>query len=880
MGNDKLSPMMQHYVTVKKQHGDAILMFRLGDFYEMFFEDAIKASAILDLTLTGRDCGIGKRAEMCGVPYHAVDNYIKRLVDNGFKVAICEQLNTPEEAKGKMVDRGVVRVITPGTLIDDALLDEKRSNYIASVYSDDNGVGLAFADISSGEFKCAEIPFHNLEDRLLSIAPSEIIANEKAFGQIAAMKSVRAGRLPAAQKYYEYAYNYQNAERKLKEQLKAVSLEAFELNGKKHATQASGALLEYFDETQKRRLTHFNRIILLKESGGLLLDYNARKNLELTETLRDKRRNGSLLWLLDKTVTNMGARRLRRLIENPLNSADSINLRLDAVDELVGTPMSRDRLTELLKSVRDLERLAGKISYGSLMPRDCVSILETLNVIPGLKELLSQSRSRLLKDLGDKLKSLPETRSLLAKAISDNPPALTKDGGYIKSGFNVRLDEYRNIGKNGKNMIAGIEAAEREATGIKNLKVAYNKVFGYYIEVTSSYKSLVPFRYHRRQTVANGERYTTEELKSIEEKIIGAEEKILKLEAELFSEIRSALLTIIPDLQENAEAITMCDVILSFSAVSKIYNFIKPVLNVKNKDIEITGGFHPVVRALSNGDFIPNDAKLDDGENRMLIITGPNMAGKSTYMRQIAIIVLMAHIGCFVPAGAAKIAMVDRIYTRIGASDDLGMGQSTFMTEMIEAAAILNGATDDSLILLDEIGRGTSTYDGLAIAWSILEYLVKHTKAKTLFSTHYHEIVELEGLIPGIKNYKTLVKEVGDTVQFLYKIARGGSNKSFGVKVAALAGLPGEIIDRAGELMKKLEAADINRDTNALMLAGAVDKKSVKQLSFMESENKISKLKDKIYGIIRDTDPNACSPIQALTILSNLKELAAETEDK
>ncbi|MDR3293000.1 MAG: DNA mismatch repair protein MutS [Clostridiales bacterium] len=868
----KLSPMMEYYMSVKKEHGDAILMLRLGDFYEMFFEDAIKASAILDLTLTARDCGLEKRAEMCGVPYHAVDNYIKKLIDHGLKVAVCDQLTTVEESKGKMLERGVMRVVTPGTVIDDVLLDAKSAVYIASVYLDKTGAGVAYADMAGGEFKCREIDNpYALEDFLLNVAPSEIIADEEAFKFICEMKSVNADRLVRPTKVLPYAYKYHNAEKKLLEQFNVASLEVYELIGKNRAVSAAGALMEYMTDTQKRKLSHFNKIIYVSDNAKMILDNNARRNLELIETIRDKRTIGTLLNLMDHTVTNMGARKLKRIIEDPLCDANGINARFDAVEELIENPRMKDTLKDRLRCVRDLERLAGRIAYGNFNPRDCSAIRETLDCLPEIKLSLTNAKSKLLKEFGKKIELLPEIRALLAKAIADNPPANTKDGGYIRDGYNAELDDYKNAGKNGRILISKLEASERTATGIKNLKIAFNRVFGYYIEITGANKSLVPLRYHRKQTMVNGERYVTEELKVLESKILGAEEKILKIELILFNDIKCKLAETIVALQQTAEALVMLDVILSFAIVSGIHNLVRPEINVKNKETKIIEGFHPVVRSLMNHDFIPNDACLDDGENRILIITGPNMAGKSTYMRQIAIITIMAHTGCFVPAKSAKIALTDRIFTRIGASDDLGLGQSTFMTEMIEVAGILNNATERSLLILDEIGRGTSTYDGLSIAWSILEYLAAHTKAKTLFSTHYHEIAELEGALKGVKNYKVLVKEVGHSIEFLYKIARGGANKSFGVKVAALAGLPKGIIDRAESIMKKLEESDINRDSNALML-GATAAES-KQMSFIEEFNDNEKIKTELYNILRDTNPETCTPLQALTILAGLKEM-------
>jgi DNA mismatch repair protein MutS len=840
----------------------------------MFFEDAVKASKILDLTLTGRDCGLEKRAEMCGVPHHAVNTYIKKLLDNGCKVAVCEQLNTPEEAKGKMVDRDVVRVITPGTIIDDGFLDERSAVYIVSVYIDKTTAAIAYADMASGEFKCREIDnVYTLEDCLLNLSPSEIICCDEAYDFVLSMKSSEAGRIVKPEKYRAFAYRYENAEKKLKDQFKVFSLESFSLSEKKYAVCAAGALMEYFTETQKRQLSHFNKIECVTDREHMFLDNNTRRNLELTETIRDKRKNGTLLWFLDETVTNMGARKLKQIVENPLYNSNAINDRLDAVEEFVKNPRLRDEIKERLKKVRDIERISARIAYGNLTPRDCIAILETLTVLPELKKILESCEAKLLRALGKKICPISETRTLLEEAITENPPAVLKDGGYIKDGFNPELDDYRNARKNGKSLIANLEAAERQATGIKTLKVGFNKVFGYYIEITTSNKALVPFRYIRKQTLAGGERYVTEELKNIEEKILGAEEKTIKIEAAIFSDIKVSLLSVIPQLQRNAEALILCDIMLSFGIVSVIHNLVKPQISEKIKEINITEGVHPVIRALLKNDFIPNDALLDGAKNRTLIITGPNMAGKSTYMRQIAIITLMAHIGCFVSASSAKISLTDRIFTRIGASDDLGLGQSTFMTEMIEVAGILNNATGNSLLILDEIGRGTSTYDGLSIAWAILEFISEKLKAKTLFSTHYHEIAELEGLLDGVKNYQVLIKEVNNTIQFLYKIARGGANKSFGIKVASLAGLPKEIIDRAEAIIVKLEESDINKDANALMMSQKISSKNSRQLSFIEEENDREKSKNEIYNVLCDTNLNTCTPLQALTILSNLKEL-------
>lgn len=869
----KLSPMMRHYLEVKEQYPDAVLLYRLGDFYEMFFDDAKVVSQFLDLTLTGRDCGLDERAPMCGVPYHAVDGYIKRLIDGGFKVAICEQLNSPDEvAKGEMVTRDVVRVITAGTLIDDGMLDEKRNNYLAAVALKNNIAGIAWADVSTGEFSLyqtqSEEPARDIEDLLLTLSPAEIIASDDALKLN--IPSVKQGRLPRLSEGYGWAFGADSAARRLCKQFNVASLDAFEVADKKVAVSAAGALMEYLLATQKRSLSHINKINCLRDNAFMFLDGNTRRNLELTETMRDRKKRGSLLWLLDDTKTAMGARNLRRWVEQPLQNEKEINERLQSVEELIDNPLISGQLYETLSAVQDIERLSGKIAYGSATPRDLYAIGKTLSVIPQIRGLIGRLKSPLLRRVYADINENTDISTLLERALADNPPATQKDGKFIREGYNLELDELNHAQTDGKIWLANLEAAEREATGIKSLKVGFNKVFGYYIEVSNSFKNDVPLRYQRKQTLVGGERFITEELKDIENKILGAEDRAVKLEQQLFAEIKQTLLERIVDFQQTSAAIAVCDSLLSLSRVAAARSYSKPVVSQRSDAIVIKNGRHPVVEALLDGGaFVPNDTLLDSDENRSLIITGPNMAGKSTYMRQVALITLMAHIGSFVPAEHAEIAVVDRIFTRVGASDDLISGQSTFMVEMIEVATILHNATKRSLLILDEIGRGTSTLDGLSIAWAVLESIGNGIGAKTLFATHFHELTSLEGVLSGVKNYQILIKEISDSIVFLHKIVRGAASKSFGIEVASLAGIPESVVNRARQIMRQLEEAEIVKDTNAIMLDSAA--KKTQQLSLFENqiENKAEK---QVVSILKDTDINNCSPMQAFAILMDLKE--------
>lgn len=856
---EKLSPMMQHYLEVKEKYGDAIVFYRLGDFYEVFFDDAKEVSRILDLTLTGRACGLEERAPMCGVPYHAVDKYISKLVEAGKKIAICEQLSEPN---GKtMVERDVIRVISAGTVMEDNMLDAGKNNYIASIYVDKKNAGLSWCDLSTGEFYTTEFDLSKsnlLEDFITTFSPSEIIVNREYVECVNNFTAVKVGKLPHATTYYDWAYNYQNAKKRLLKQLDVSTLDSYELTDKKYSIIASGAVLEYLLEGQKRSLDQINGIKYVNKSEFLTLDYKAVTNLEIFETLHTKKKNGSLFGVLDKTNTAMGTRRLRKWIEQPLQDEKKINFRLDAVEELIKKEDVSNDLTLSLKTIRDLERLAGKIAFGSVMPRDCLSINESLKALPMLKNTLFSLNSSMFMQIVEQFDCMEDLQILLDKSISQDAPLVLKDGGYIKDGFNSELDEYRNLGGNAKNILAEIEAKEKELTGIKNLKIGYNKVFGYYIEVSKSNVGEVPFRYIRKQTLTTGERYITEELKVLEDKILSAEENSIKLEQKLFKEIVEVLKSKVAVMQKVAKYISVVDCINSFAIVSREYGYVRPNISTNNDSIEIEEGRHPVVEQLiGRQNFVSNDTALT-GDDNIMVITGPNMAGKSTYMRQIALIAIMAHVGCFVPCSSCKMPIIDRIFTRIGASDDLSVGQSTFMVEMVEVATILNNATKNSLLILDEIGRGTSTFDGLSIAWAVMEYVAKNIGAKTLFATHYHELTELEGRLKGVKNYRILIKELNNDIIFLHKIARGGANKSFGIEVAGLAGVPKEVIKLAKKYNKAIEKTNVNMQ---------LDKpEEAKQLSLF-----VDSVESEVVKILRETNINNTTPIQALAILEDLK---------
>lgn len=863
--------MMRRYLEIKEQYKDAILLFRLGDFYEMFFDDAVTASDFLNLTLTGRDCGLEERAPMCGVPYHAVDNYIKKLIDGGFKVAICEQLNTPEETqKGKQLDRDVVRVITAGTVVEDSLLPEKDNNYIASVYVSDKGFGLAWADMSTGEFCLFENDAKNpdvLDDVLASISPCQTIINSKGDGIL--LNSVTSGRLKRPETFFDWAFSFDNAEKTLLKQLGVKTLEPFECADKKLAISAGGALVEYMLQTGKRDLSHINKINFVRNDSFMLIDVNTRRNLELTETMHEGKRFGSLLWLLDKTVTSMGARLIKNWIEKPLVSAKSISARLNAVEAIANDKENLSYLRESLRGIRDIERLSARIAYGNTNPRDLISIGETLKALPLVKSVAKCFDDKNITKIANTIVTNDKLSDKIFAAIDENAGASIKDGQFIKEGFDKKLDEYRNAKKEGTVWLANLEAAEKENTGIKNLKVGYNKIFGYYIEVSKSQVDMVPLRYQRKQTLVGGERYVTEELKEIENRILGSEENAVELELAIFEDLVQELKTHIDEFLQSAKAVQTIDVLQSFATVALSNNYVKPVVSDKIKHISIKNGRHPIVEAVAKSTaFVPNDTNLDEKENRCMIITGPNMAGKSTYMRQVALITLMAQIGSFVPADSAEISLTDRIFTRVGASDDITLGQSTFMVEMVEVATILNNATDKSLLILDEIGRGTSTIDGLSIAWAVIEEISRNIGAKTLFATHFHELSELEGVLDGVKNFQILIKEIGGTIVFLHKIVRGSASKSFGIEVAELAGIPKNVVTRAKTIMRQLEEIDINRDTNSIMMTAKGGKQ--KQISLFDE----SRDDNEIVKILKDTNIENVSPVQAFAILLDLKDKA------
>ena len=856
-----LSPMMRHYLEVKEKYKDCIVFYRLGDFYEMFFEDAKEVSQLLDLTLTGRDCGLEERAPMCGVPYHAADTYIARLVALGKKVAICEQLTEPTPGKG-MVERDVIRVVSAGTLIEDALLDEKKNNYIACAFCEGSQCALAWADITTGEFSARVFAGENALDEsleeLVKLAPAEVICND---GYLLGTKGKAALRsLPAFSCYVPWAFSQRHAEKDLLEQLGCKTLEPFGLAGAPAAVCAAGALIEYLRETQKHALRIIDGIRLVRDGETMMLDPAAVSDLELVRTLGDGKKRGSLLWLLDKTGTAMGARRMHRLILDPLRSKGGIEARLDGVEELYNATVIRSGIAETLRGIRDIERIAGKISNNNLNPRDCESLGASLALIPNLKFQLSGFHSRIVSSIAAALGDFSALTDLLQRAFVENPPVAVKEGGFIRQGYDRELDELRDIRDNGARVIAEIEAREREKTGIKNLRIKYNRVFGYSIEVTNSFKDKVPYEYKRRQTLANAERYITDELKQAEDRILNSTERSLRLELELFERIKNELMVQLGALKRLSGAIAMLDCLVSFASLAKERGYCRPQIAEEGGALRIAEGRHPVVEALTKERFVPNDTMLD-GETRTMVITGPNMAGKSTYMRQNALIVLMAHIGCFVPAKSARIPVVDRIFTRVGASDNLILDQSTFMVEMTEVASIIRSATPNSLLILDEVGRGTSTFDGLSIAWAVLEYLTEHIRAKTLFATHYHELTELEGKIDGVKNYKVTVRETGEGILFLRKIVRGGANKSFGIEVARLAGIPPAVTSRAKEILRKLEKNDIAR--------GAARAVAAEETAPKRSEAE---------RILAEIDMNNLTPMQAFNILSDLAEKVRSKE--
>ena len=803
--------MMVHYCQTKCAYKDSILFYRLGDFYEMFFEDAKTVSRELELTLTGKDCGLSERAPMCGIPYHAAETYINRLIDKGYKVAICEQVEDPKTAKG-IVKREVTRVVTPGTNLNMQELDEGKNNYLMAIVCVGDHFGVSTADITTGDCYVTEIDEERkLWDEINKFLPAEIICNDAFLVSGVDVGDLRNRLHISVFALESWYFGDDLCKQTLLEHFKISSLEGLGLADYDSGVIAAGSLFRYLLDTQKNTMEHMNKIIPYTTDRYMVIDSSSRRNLELVETLREKQKRGSLLWVLDKTKTAMGARMLRNFVEQPLIDADAINERLDAVTELNMQAMLREEIREYLNPVYDLERLVSRISYRSANPRDLLAFKSSLEMIPHIKNLLANFTSPLLVRINEQMDGLEDLYSLLEASITEDPPLAVKEGGIIREGYNEQVDTYRNSKTQGKSWLAQLEAEEKEKTGIRNLKIKYNKVFGYYLEVTNSFKDLVPEYYTRKQTLTNAERYITPKLKELEDMILGAEDKLFALEYDLFCQVREELAAQIPRIQETAKAIAQLDVYASLSVVAQRNNYVRPTVNTKGV-IDIKNGRHPVVEKMINNDmFIANDTYLDNGSKRVSVITGPNMAGKSTYMRQTALIVLMAQIGSFVPAEKAKIGVVDRIFTRVGASDDLASGQSTFMVEMTEVANILRNATAKSLLILDEIGRGTSTFDGLSIAWAVIEH-ISNTKllgAKTLFATHYHELTELEGKIPGVNNYCIAVKERGDDIVFLRKIVKGGADKSYGIQVAKLAGVPDSVLDRAKELVDELVHTDI-----------------------------------------------------------------------
>ena len=806
-----LSPMMQEYVKTKEEYKDCILLYRLGDFYEMFFEDALTASKELEITLTGKDCGLEERAPMCGVPFHSVETYINRLIEKGYKVAICEQVEDPKKAKG-LVKREVVRIVTPGTTLDATSLDETKNNYLMSIVYIEDHFGCAIADITTGDCFLTELDkAQKLLDEINKFTPAEIICNESFLMSGVDTEDLknRLGICIFSQE--PWYFDDELCRKTLKEHFHVNSLEGLGIEEFESGVLAAGALFLYLQETQKTALSHMAGIRPYSAEKYMLIDSSSRRNLELVETLREKQKRGSLLWVLDKTKTAMGARTLRSYVEQPLIDQEEIENRLSAIEELNEHPMLRDEIREYLQPVYDLERLISRISYKSANPRDMIAFASSLEMLPHIKQVMKEFSSPVLKQLEEEMDSLLDISGLIKKAIVDEPPLAQKDGGIIREGYNEDVDKFRRSRTDGKKWLSELEARERERTGIRTMKIKYNRVFGYSLEITNAFKDQVPDNYIRKQTLTNAERYITQELKELEDLILGAEDKLYALEYELFCEVRDKVGAEVVRIQKTAKAVAAIDVLASLSLVAQRNNYVRPKIN-NTGVIDIKNGRHPVVEQMIENDmFIANDTYLDSQKKRISIITGPNMAGKSTYMRQTALIVLMAQIGSFVPAEKANIGIVDRIFTRVGASDDLASGQSTFMVEMTEVANILRNATSKSLLILDEIGRGTSTFDGLSIAWAVVEH-ISNTKlcgAKTLFATHYHELTELEGKISGVNNYCIAVKEKGDDIVFLRKIVKGGADKSYGIQVAKLAGVPDTVIQRAKELVEELSDADI-----------------------------------------------------------------------
>lgn len=870
----KTTPMMKQYLNIKNQYKDSILFFRMGDFYEMFYEDAKIAARELEIALTSRDSK--NNIPMAGVPHNNAESYIARLIKKGYKVAICEQVEDPKTAKG-IVKREVTKVITPGTIIQSQILDEKENNNLISIYYNRTKFGIACIDISTGDFKVTEIEtddtYSSFIDEMARLNPAECIVNPRFLQNRELLKRVKSILNIKINEFEQHYFEFDSAYNRLLDQFKTTSLEGFGCEKMKYAIRAAGAAVEYLKQTKKMSLGNLNNIQTIQPRDFMVLDFWTRRNLELTRTLREGEKKGSLLWILDNTQTAMGGRLLREWVERPLIDPKTINKRLDAVQNLKNNALMREELKEQLKNIYDLERLMGKITYRNANCRDLIALKNSFKRLPKIKEILSTAMSTRLIELRNQIDDLRDIADLIQKSIVENPPAAVKEGGIIKKGYKKEIDELRIAAKEGKKWIADLEKKERERTGIKSLKVGFNKVFGYYIEVTKTNIKNVPDDYIRKQTLVNSERYITPELKEYESKILGAEEKLKEMEYTVFKEIRDTVSKEISRVQKTAKCIAELDVYLSFSITALKNNYVRP--RVDNEDrIELKDSRHPVVEKMNDQLFIPNDVYLDCGENQMAIITGPNMAGKSTYMRQVALNVIMAQIGSFVACKKAKIGVVDRIFTRVGASDDLVSGQSTFMVEMNEVANILNNATDKSLLILDEIGRGTSTYDGLSIAWAVIEYIHEHIKAKTLFATHFHELTELEGKLDGVKNYRITIKEKGEDIIFLRKIVKGGADKSYGIHVARLAGIPIEVIKKAKKRLKELEDNDPNN--NPLRKSEETTQKyeiHTDNPGLKQGQLNLNAIKEQnIIKEIRDIDINTMTPIEAINFLFNIKK--------
>ena len=863
----ELTPMMKQYFQIKENYPDTILMFRLGDFYEMFFEDAKKVSAELDLVLTGRDCGQEERAPMCGVPFHSADSYIARLVAKGYKVAICEQLEDPALAKG-IVKRDVTRVLTPGTVIESTMLDEGKNNFLACIYASKHAVGLCFADISTGSVHVTQFERKNSQRRIINelgrFNPSEIIINSDVIELTQVTDFVKTRLRSSCDMLDDSCFDLSKASATILRHFNVTSLSQLSLDGADGAVSALGAVMDYLREVQKSELENIRNIDYYGEGSFMRLDVSTLRNLEITETMRNREKRGSLLWVLDKAKTSMGKRMLRSWLEQPLLSIAKITKRHNAVDELVNNPSLREDIIESLSGCQDLERLITRIAYSTANARELKGLSSTLARLPAIKAYLSSYKSSLLAELCGDIVPLEELVELIDGAIIEEPPFSVREGGMIKDGFNAELDSLRDILNNGKGYIADIQLREQERTGIKKLKIGYNRVFGYYIEVSNSFKELVPEDYIRKQTLTNCERFITQELKELESKVLGAQERIVKLEYEIFDTVRKKAAEHLFEIQKTAAAVAAVDVLCSFARVANENNYCCPSMNASDR-VVITDGRHPVVEKVIDFPFVPNDTVLDCSDNRCAIITGPNMAGKSTFMRQVALICLMAQAGSFVPALSAELCVVDGIFTRIGASDDLASGSSTFMVEMTEVADILKNATSKSLIIFDEIGRGTSTFDGMSIARAVLEYSADKRKlgAKTLFATHYHELTELENSVSGVKNYSIAVKKRGDDITFLRRIVSGCADGSYGIEVAKLAGVPSSVVERAKIVLKELEG-------EGLKVTVRVESEPQYDMQMSFGSTNANDIVEKLKKI----DVNTLTPIEAMSVLYELAKQA------